>query len=240
MAAAAAAAKDASLASTFAKAVEDAFTNFGSNTTGVLPVGEVTASLRQLQLRVDMPQVDELLPPVGAEPLTRAKFESLVDAVLNLQQIVDERRAATQATLRTPPVRDVLSANEGLVGDLFLSHAVMRSHGDRVISHESLLDLLRGLGLVPTRVSEESVRRILRDSGLQAVHLMQFRNRGRRSNVQLKMDSVHVFDLHINGKYISRTLICTLFFQLLREFTSNVLDLRHGRLCHLTKCIYIK
>ena len=174
MAAAAAAAKDAALASTFAKAVEDAFTNFGSNTTGVLPVGEVTASLRQLQLRVDMPQVDELLPPVGAEPLTRAKFESLVDAVLNLQQIVDERRAATQATLRTPPVRDVLSANEGLVGDLFLSHAVMRSHGDRVISHESLLDLLRGLGLVPTRVSEESVRRILRDSGLQAIGYADF------------------------------------------------------------------
>jgi len=170
----AAGSKDAALASSFAKAVEDAFTNYGSNTTGVLPVGEVTASLRQLQLRVDMPQVDELLPPLTAEPLSRAQFESLVDAVLSIQQIVDERRGATQATLRNPPVHGVLKANDGMVGDIFLSHAVMRSHGDRVISHESLLDLLRGLGLVPTRLSEESVRRILRDNGLQAIGYADF------------------------------------------------------------------
>ena len=165
----------AALADSFAEEVTAAFTNYGTNTTGVLQAGEVLAALRQLRLRVvDSPQVEALLPPLGSPAINRAQFESIVDKVLNIQQTIDERRAAMQAELQNPQLKAVLERHKGTIGDLFLSHAILRSLGGRAISRETLLEMLRGLGLVPARISEESVRKILLDNGLDTIAIDDF------------------------------------------------------------------
>ena len=137
----------------------------------MIPPTEVAPALRQLRLRVDIPQVEEILPTFDAEWLSRRAFETLVDNVLEIQQAIDERRDAHKATLGSSEVRAVLSLHKRTIEALFVEHATERSMSERAISPAALIEMLTALGLVPARTSEPSVRLLLRDFGIAFISL---------------------------------------------------------------------
>ena len=143
-----------------------------------LSIGDVSVALRLLKLPVDHVQVQEILSSLEADGISTMnlkRFEQIVAQASEIRARVDSRRVKMQTMLSTPAVAEgVIAQHRALLDKLFIENASDRAGAERAVSPQTLIRVLTKLKLVPSKMDEDAVRRLLAELNLHFLVLSEW------------------------------------------------------------------